>query len=140
MVVLSEEQASEWPIPVTPLPPEGAHATEQQRAQRAQDSSQRPKVHPDHVLYADRWLMVVNKPAGIYCEDVLLESAVCKRAAIYSQERDASGTEKQASASTVRAAHRLDRDTSGAMVLVLHADASAPLTQMFTEGSVEKVC
>ena len=61
------ENSADWPLPLTPLPPEFAHAIEQQRADRA-NARQASSPQRTRVLYEDGTVLAVDKPVGCYCE------------------------------------------------------------------------
>mmetsp|Transcript_233 Transcript_233/g.764 ORF Transcript_233/g.764 Transcript_233/m.764 type:complete len:296 (-) Transcript_233:82-969(-) len=132
MVVVSLEDGTNWPVPITPLPPEWVHEAERERALAAQSLTARPKLCTSDVLYKDPWLMAVNKPAGMYCDDVLEDETVQREAAATSTRLGCQG------AVCIRAAHRLDRDTSGVMILSVSPSINASLTQLFSSGAVHK--
>jgi hypothetical protein len=74
--------------------------------------------------------VVVRKPAGVYVDDVL--------AAL---ERDASASASASPSPSPRRlhlAHRLDRDTSGCLVVATSTRACAALTRAFADGKVRK--
>lgn len=83
------------------------------------------------VLEMDDDLVVVNKPAGL-----LVHRPERGRGweweALLQQVRVATG-------GRVHAVHRLDRGTSGVMVLARHREAAARLSAAFREGRVQKV-
>lgn len=61
------ENSADWPLPLTPLPPEFAHAIESQRADRA-NAREASRPHRTRVLYEDDTVLAVHKPVGCYCE------------------------------------------------------------------------
>jgi hypothetical protein len=78
MPIVDAADAADWPLPLTPMPPATAHATEQRRADRA-NAREASCPPPTHILYQDRSVLAVHKPVGRYCE---------VRAAAGGQERD----------------------------------------------------
>jgi tRNA pseudouridine32 synthase/23S rRNA pseudouridine746 synthase len=79
------------------------------------------------VVYADRWLIAVDKPAGL--------PAVPGRKL---HERDCLATRIVEQFPTARIVHRLDRDTSGVMLLALDADTHRQLSAQFAQHTVLK--
>eukprot|EP00897_Mesotaenium_endlicherianum_P007434 jgi/Mesen1/6719/ME000344S05997 len=70
--LLDSLSLEEYPKPISPLPPPGAHEIELQRAVKAERAVQAgPAITREAILYEDKWLLVVNKPCGFYCEHVL---------------------------------------------------------------------
>jgi 23S rRNA pseudouridine955/2504/2580 synthase len=100
-------------------------------------SSPRPQARPqdvallrDAVLYRDDWAIVVNKPAGLAVQggtnterhvDALLDGL-----RFNSQERP-------------RLVHRLDKDTSGVLLIARNAAAAAFFTRAFRDKTTRKV-
>ena len=82
------------------------------------------------LLYRDALMLVLDKPAGLPVHPGP------KGGETLHQHLDALrfGLPRRP-----QAAHRLDRDTSGCLVLGRHAKALARLGQLFREGAVEKV-
>jgi tRNA pseudouridine32 synthase/23S rRNA pseudouridine746 synthase len=79
------------------------------------------------VLYADPWLLVVNKPSGLLSQSGLgpdLVDCVPRRLAPAWGE--------------LQLVHRLDRDTSGLLVLARDADSHRKLSRSFAERQVRK--
>ena len=79
------------------------------------------------ILFADDDIVVVNKPAGQAVHRGWARDKVVTMTAV----RDALGQ-------WVYPVHRLDRPTSGALVLALHQEAAAALGKSFAEGGVDK--
>jgi tRNA pseudouridine32 synthase/23S rRNA pseudouridine746 synthase len=83
------------------------------------------------ILYEDDWLIAVDKPAGLlsmpgryrHNQDSVLSRLRCQ---ILDGE-------------SLRAVHRLDRDTSGILLVVRHRDAQRQLSQQFQSRQVHKV-
>jgi len=109
------------PLPEAPAPP----------------ASVKPQARPqdvallrDAVLYRDDWAVVVNKPAGLAVQggtntdrhvDALLDGF-----RFDSTERP-------------RLVHRLDKDTSGVLLIARHAAAAAFFTRAFRDRATRKV-
>jgi 23S rRNA pseudouridine955/2504/2580 synthase len=109
------------PLPETPASP----ATGKPKA-RPQDVA----LLRDAVLYRDDWAIVVNKPAGLAVQggtntdrhvDALLDGL-----RFDSTERP-------------RLVHRLDKDTSGVLLIARHAAAAAFFTRAFRDRATRKV-
>lgn len=79
------------------------------------------------VLYQDAELVVVQKPAGL----VVHRGYARERHVVMSLVRDRVGA-------YVHPVHRLDRGTSGVLVLALSQDAARALSLAFEQGRVEK--
>src|SRR5690348_5177238 len=81
------------------------------------------------ILYSDTNVMVVDKPAGL---------------AVHAGPRTASSLEAMFAAPRfylphpARLVHRLDRDTSGCLVLARHHRTVRRLGRLFAEGRVDK--
>ena len=110
------------PLPETPAPPPAAVKS---RA-RPQDVA----VLRDAVLYRDDWAVVINKPAGLAVQggmntdrhvDALLDGL-----RFDSTERP-------------RLVHRLDKDTSGVLLIARHAAAAAFFTRAFRDRATRKI-
>lgn len=78
--------------------------------------------------YRDHRLIVLDKPSGLL--------AVPGRG---EQLQDCLSARVQAELPTALVVHRLDRDTSGLIVMALDPDAQRALSRQFAERSVEKV-
>ena len=79
------------------------------------------------VVYADPWLVAVEKPSGLLSQSGLgpdLQDAVPARL--------------RAAWGELRLVHRLDRDTSGLLLLARDADAHRALSRAFAERRVRK--
>ena len=79
------------------------------------------------VVYRDEGLIVLDKPTGLL--------AVPGRGP---DLQDCLSARVQAIFSTALVVHRLDRDTSGLMVMALTADAQRELSRQFAERTTEK--
>jgi hypothetical protein len=60
-----------YPVPLSPPLPPISKNIELARAMSASSKSSLFTLLPTHVLYHDEWLIAVNKPQGVYCENVL---------------------------------------------------------------------
>ena len=117
-------------IRVPPLadapPPVSDAAAGQQRRVRPQDLA----LLRDAVLYRDDWAVVINKPAGLAVQggssterhvDALLDGL------------------RFESAERPRLVHRLDKDTSGVLLIARHAAAAAFFTRAFRDRTTRKI-
>lgn len=82
------------------------------------------------VIYEDEWLIAVNKPQGIYCESVL--------AAVPRLLGDSAMAGIKTSLPELHLANRLDRDTSGVMVITKSHKVASKLVKAFTDHTVSK--
>src|SRR5690242_522483 len=114
-------------IRVPPLPDTPATGTDARTPRaRPQDVA----LLRDAVLYRDDWAIVINKPAGLAVQggtgterhvDALLDGL-----RFDSDERP-------------RLVHRLDKDTSGVLLIARHAAAAALFTRAFREKTTRKI-
>ena len=86
-----------------------------------------PPMDPLDVVYLDHELLVVNKPSGLL--------SVPGRGALLA---DCLITRIQSEHPTALLVHRLDRDTSGAMVFALSANAQRHLGLQFEKRQIKK--
>lgn len=119
----------EFPIPLSPFGGESAKQIEYARAMVAEAAMKAgPAISRQDVLFEDEWLLVVNKPRGLYSEHVfesVLSNPIPSDTANNSQHH-------------LHLANRLDRDTSGVMVITKCKEAAAKLTRAFTDRKVHK--
>lgn len=133
-------EASPWPQPLSPLAGEQAKAIELERAMKAEAAmASQPAFTPADIIYQDEWLFVINKPSGIYSGHVL--STV--NSLLASQEHDTApgnscSTEAIASQTHLHLANRLDRDTSGVMIVTKCKIVAGKLTRMFQSRKAKK--
>ena len=79
------------------------------------------------VLYEDDSLLVVNKPAGM-----VVHGGSGHEAGLIEALKQSRGLDD------LRLAHRLDRDTSGVLLMAKHLDALRRLTESFRERDMQK--
>ncbi|MEZ5319446.1 MAG: RluA family pseudouridine synthase [Vicinamibacterales bacterium] len=81
-----------------------------------------------HVLHEDEDLIVVDKPAGLVVHPSKAgeASSLIGRARLHAGHRD------------VRLVNRLDRETSGIVIIARHAEAARELGRLFSHGHVRK--
>ena len=94
-----------------------------------------PEAIPLAVLYEDADLIVVNKPAGMVVHPAAGHAAGTLVNALLHHVRDLSGIGGQLRPGIV---HRLDRGTSGVMVVAKHDRAHEALARQFHDREVQK--
>jgi 23S rRNA pseudouridine1911/1915/1917 synthase len=87
------------------------------------------------VLYEDADLIVINKPAGLVVHPAAGHPSGTLVNALLHHCHDLAGIGGETRPGIV---HRLDRDTTGAMVVAKHAQAMAALVDQFKAGGVRK--
>lgn len=91
-------------------------------------------MHPDvrelpvGVLYRDEWLVVIDKPSGML---VHRSPGARDPIVVLFYVRDLIG-------GYAWPVHRLDRDTSGAVMVAIDAEAARRMTRLFVKGRVDK--
>uniref|UniRef100_A0ACD5YKC7 Uncharacterized protein n=1 Tax=Avena sativa TaxID=4498 RepID=A0ACD5YKC7_AVESA len=125
-VAMSAAVTGEYPSPVSPPYPAVSKDVELRRAMTA--SARSGTYSSATVMFEDDWLAVVDKPAGVYCE-ALLSALPCSTAA-------AGGN--PSTKPNLHLANRLDRDTSGLMVITKCNKVAGKLVKAFTEHKVKK--
>jgi tRNA pseudouridine65 synthase len=85
------------------------------------------------LLYRDDDLVVIDKPAGLLVHRSSLDAH--ETDTVLERLRAQLGRDETA---TLAPAHRLDKGTSGVLVLALHAEAARRLGQAFEDGRVAK--
>ncbi|XP_062203169.1 RNA pseudouridine synthase 1 [Phragmites australis] len=116
--------SGEYPSPVSPPYPAASKDVELRRAMSA--SARSAAFASADVVFEDEWLAVVDKPAGVYC-DALLSSL----------PRSATSGDP-ATKPNLHLANRLDRDTSGLMVITKCNKVAGKLVKAFTDHKVKK--
>ncbi len=84
------------------------------------------------VIFQDADLLAINKPAGLLSHGQADVDSVLRR--VQRREADAGRDPKE-----IHLVHRLDRDTSGVMLLARNLEAANLLNQLFRERKVHKV-
>ncbi|KAJ9185993.1 hypothetical protein P3X46_005555 [Hevea brasiliensis] len=118
-----------YPTPLSPPLPPISKQIELARAMAASSRSSLFALSRSDILYEDQWLIVVNKPQGVYCEAVL--ESVPRFLADLSE-----GT--KGSLPELHLANRLDRDTSGVTVITKSHKVASKLVEAFTNHKVKK--
>ena len=85
------------------------------------------KVEKVHVLYEDEWLLVVSKPAGL-----VVHGGSGHEAGMIEALKQLRGLPD------LRLAHRLDRDTSGVLLLAKNLEGLRKLTESFRKHEMRK--
>lgn len=70
-VTIDPKDLLNYPVPLSPPLPSISKDIELSRAMSASSKSSLFSISTNEVLFEDEWLIVVNKPQGIYCESVL---------------------------------------------------------------------
>jgi RluA family pseudouridine synthase len=91
------------------------------------------RIDADQILFEDEWIVGINKPAGLPTQPTLDEA----RANLYALLRKFFRARDGADA-YVGLHHRLDRDTSGAMVFTKKKEANAGIGRAFAEHLARK--
>ncbi|XP_042414167.1 RNA pseudouridine synthase 1-like isoform X1 [Zingiber officinale] len=115
-----------YPIPLSPPYPPLSKSVELRRAMSATARSGGYALSFADIVFEDQYLAVANKPAGVYCEAIL--------SSIASSTSSGDG----ATEPELHMANRLDRDTSGLMVITKSHKAAGRLVKAFTEHKVQK--
>lgn len=91
------------------------------------------ELEPADIIYEDEWLLGLHKRMGWYASPTPWDAEGNLLAALgrYLAQRDGS-------APPLHLAHRLDRDTSGALLVSRHPAINAPLQVAFAGGRVAK--
>ncbi|KMT13832.1 hypothetical protein BVRB_4g076770 [Beta vulgaris subsp. vulgaris] len=121
--------SSQYPTPLSPPFPLYSKQIELNRAMAASSRSSLFSLSRNDVIFEDQWLLVVNKPSGIYCESVLSSAPH-----LLQQSSSLDSVE----ASEFHLANRLDRDTSGVMVITKLHKVASKLVKAFTDHKVQK--
>ncbi len=101
----------------------------------AVDAAPQPEAVPLDIVYDDPDVVVVNKPAGMVVHPAAGHAAGTLVNALLHHVKDLSGIGGERRPGIV---HRLDRDTSGLMVVAKHDAAHEALARQFRDREVEK--
>ncbi|KAL4556211.1 hypothetical protein LXL04_038859 [Taraxacum kok-saghyz] len=123
-----------YPVPLSPPLPAISKDIELRRAMSASSKSSLFSLCRSDVLFEDEWLIALNKPQGIYCETIL--ASVPSLLNDSSDESVESGTESKKR--ELHLANRLDRDTSGVILITKSHKVAAKLVKAFTDHKVKK--
>jgi len=87
-----------------------------------------PNINPPiEILFEDEFILAVNKPAGLASQSSADKKHPDLMSVLQSQMKG-----------PLFLHHRLDRDTSGLMLLVKNPKANAPMTEIFREHQIQK--
>eukprot|EP00257_Ricinus_communis_P001873 XP_002512503.2 RNA pseudouridine synthase 1 [Ricinus communis] len=124
-----------YPTPLSPPLPSISKQIELARALSASSRSSLFTLSRSDVLYEDQWLIAVNKPQGVYCETVLesVPRVLAASAELTDPSEGAEGNPHE-----FHLANRLDRDTSGVMVITKSHKVASKLVKAFTDHKIKK--
>jgi len=111
----------------------GQHVTVE--VPQAVEATPRPEALPLRILYQDRDIIVVDKPAGMVVHPAAGHASGTLVNALLHHVDDLSGIGGERRPGIV---HRLDRGTSGLMVVAKHDAAHENLARQFRDREVEK--
>jgi 23S rRNA pseudouridine1911/1915/1917 synthase len=124
---------------------EGAHPVAAGDRLRYTAAARRPRpdteLPPDVIVYEDRYLVVVDKPAGLSSvpyEEHERGALTSRVQALLGRRAAASGTRRRGMPPPMLVVHRLDRDTSGLLVFVRLPAAVEPLAAQFRDHRVHR--
>lgn len=124
----------DFPKPLSRPPPELSRQVEYDRAMRAEAAVKAgPALSRNELIYEDEWMIAVNKPSGVYCEHVL--SSIPD---LLASSPSSAGAVKDVNPLELHMANRLDRDTSGVMVITKLHKIAGKLVKAFTDRKVRK--
>lgn len=92
-------------------------------------------ITDDEILFEDRYLIVLNKKAGVDCQPTPSRYKGTLYAALAEYLKNPQRKDLQP---TIGMVQRLDRDTSGVIVFSIHPKAHKEMSRMFREREVEK--
>ncbi len=92
-------------------------------------------LSPETIIFQDRHLLVLDKPAGIDCQPTPSRFKGTLYAALLEYLANPRQPRQKPPIGMVQ---RLDRDTSGVLVFSIHPNAHHGLTQQFTQRTVHK--
>lgn len=100
-----------------------------------------PETIPLDIIFEDEDLIVVNKPAGMVVHPAQGHTTGTLVNALLARYPDLAALipAEEATAARPGLVHRLDRDTSGLMIVARHSAALSRLQQQFKSRSVEKI-
>ncbi|KAG6494340.1 hypothetical protein ZIOFF_049364 [Zingiber officinale] len=135
-----------YPIPLSPPYPPLSKSVELRRAMSATARSGGYALSFADIVFEDQYLAVANKPAGVYCEAILSSIASSTSSGEFRISQTFRVAVKLrgllagdgATEPELHMANRLDRDTSGLMVITKSHKAAGRLVKAFTEHKVQK--
>ncbi|KAJ8623348.1 hypothetical protein MRB53_031877 [Persea americana] len=123
-----------FPTPVSPPLPQISKDIELRRAMTASAKSSLFAISSSEIVFEDEFLIVVNKPSGIYCESLL--SSIPHLLNTRSNSTETGNDFMQPP--ELHLANRLDRDTSGVMIITKSHKVAGKLVKAFTDHKVKK--
>lgn len=124
----------DFPKPLSQPPPELSRQVEYDRAMRAEAAVKAgPALSRNEFIYEDEWMIAVNKPSGVYCEHVLSSIP-----GLLASSPSSAGAVNDVHPLELHLANRLDRDTSGVMVITKLHKIAGQLVKAFTDRKVRK--
>ncbi|XP_076939685.1 RNA pseudouridine synthase 1-like [Bidens hawaiensis] len=115
-----------YPVPVSPPLPLISKDIELRRALSASSKSSLFSLRRCDVIHEDDWLIAFNKPPGVYCEAFLASVPTLLN-------------HSQSKKTEFHLANRLDRDTSGVILVTKSHKVAAKLVKAFTDHKVRKM-
>lgn len=128
---------SDYPVPTTEPGPPSVHAREIELRRAKSTETAAETALALTCAYADDDVFVLDKPPLAYVDDVLRAVRELGVVHIAVDRRARTRDDALADAST-KMCHRLDRDTSGALVFARNPDATRSLAGQFARGDVKK--
>ncbi|KAF7142957.1 hypothetical protein RHSIM_Rhsim05G0132300 [Rhododendron simsii] len=122
-----------YPVPLSPPLPAISKQMELARALSASSKSSLFSLSRTDLVFEDDWLIAVNKPRGVYCESVLSSIP-----SLLNDSNDSVELGTQVDLPELHLANRLDRDTSGVMLITKSHKVAAKLVRAFTDHKVRK--
>ncbi len=92
------------------------------------------RIQPDHVLYQDQYIIVLNKPAGIETQPTPARF----KGTLFEALQHYLGQTIAQNRIEIGMVQRLDRDTSGVIVFSIHRDAHKNLSEQIKQHTVQK--
>ncbi|PIA25327.1 hypothetical protein AQUCO_11800014v1 [Aquilegia coerulea] len=129
----NDPKPSDYPIPLSPPLPAISKQIELNRAMSASSLSSLFSLSSKDVIFEDEWLIVVNKPQGVYCENLLSSIP-----SLLMNSTDLTIPIFEKKPPELHLANRLDRDTSGLMVITKSHKVAGKLVQAFTDHKIRK--
>nr|XP_043622864.1 RNA pseudouridine synthase 1 [Erigeron canadensis]XP_043622865.1 RNA pseudouridine synthase 1 [Erigeron canadensis] len=123
-----------YPVPLSPPLPLISKDIELKRAMSASSKSSLFSLSQSDVLFEDEWLIALNKPQGVYCETVLASVPSLLSDSVF----DSVELGTQSKKTELHLANRLDRDTSGVILITKLHKVAAKLVKAFTDHKVRK--
>ncbi|KAI9185597.1 hypothetical protein LWI28_008648 [Acer negundo] len=135
---IASQTLQNYPTPLSPPLPSISKEVELARAISASSKSSLFKLSSTDVLYEDEWLIAVNKPPGVYCESVLASAPCLLSGGSVEAGSDGLSEGTQVNLPELHLANRLDRDTSGVMIITKSHKVAAKLVKAFTDHKIRK--